>query len=136
MQNQYSTGLGKQSALIGIPVIMLIAGLYDHTDLLNTASQKTTAGNLANIVSNISVCILTFLWYRQDAAEQGFARTRAWDIGIIFITVAVVLPWYLFKTRGFKRGMASFARLLAFVVVGLVVPYLVGLSFPYAFAAS
>jgi cytochrome bd-type quinol oxidase subunit 2 len=131
MLNQQDSRNWKWIALIGIPAIMFFAGLLDHNDLLDTARDKTTLEHLASLVTNISVCILIFVWYRQDAAEHGFRRTRLWDIGVILVTSVVVLPWYLFKSRGLKEGLKSFIWLLAFVCLGLLAPYVAGLILPY-----
>lgn len=127
-----TTHHGKQIAWIGIPLAMFAGGLLDHDFLIDSSPLRTSWDRLWSFTINVSVCIFAFLWYRQDAAERGFRRNLAWDIGIILFTAVFVLPWYLFKSRGAKGGMISLGWLLAFVVVGLVIPYFVGLILPHA----
>lgn len=121
---------GKRLALIGIPLTMLVAGVVDQGDVMDPPIPKTAAASVLSAVLNILGCILTFLWYRQDAAEIGFKRTVYWDASIILFTVIIALPAYLFKSRGAGAGFVSFAKLLAFVVFGMLLPYAITLSLP------
>jgi len=130
IQKQYS----KQLALVCIPIIMFAAGLVDHGDIVTPPTPKTDLALLFSAVTNIFVCIMTFKWYSQDAVEKSFKRTRVWDWVIILPTVLIALPWYLFKTRGKKKGAISFILLALFSIFWLCVPYVTGLFLPDAFA--
>ncbi len=51
---------------------------------------------------------LVFCWYRLDAAERGYRRSRGLNIGVVAFGV-VVLPYYFFRSRGAKRGALATA---------------------------
>lgn len=51
---------------------------------------------------------LIFAWYHTDAKQRGYRRPTWLDMGIILIAI-VAMPYYLFRTRGFKGGLASTA---------------------------
>lgn len=131
MESRHSISYGKTITLIAISVVMFLGGIFDHWYFFDSTVQKTSLEHVVGGAVNIFVCILTFHWYCKDATEYSFHRTAAWNIGIILVTVVIVLPWYLFKSRGFKNGIWSFGQLLAFVLAGMILPYVAGLLLPY-----
>ena len=54
---------------------------------------------------------LIFWWYRLDSSQAGYKRTPWLNVGVIAIA-ALALPYYFFRSRGFKRG--SLATLVLF----------------------
>lgn len=63
---------------------------------------------------------LIFVWYHVDAKQRGYRRPAWLDAGIILAAV-VAMPYYLFRTRGFRRGLVSTALgLLLMIVTGLL----------------
>jgi hypothetical protein len=78
-------GLGFLDGVVG-------AWLYGNTPLPNRA-----------IVFVVANAFLAFLWFRLDSDQRSYRRTP-------FLTTAVVgisflaIPYYLFRTRGIRRG--------------------------------
>lgn len=61
---------------------------------------------------------LIFLWYRLDSNSLSFRRTRWLSLGIIAIAI-VALPYYLFLSRGLKRGLVALGwAVLVFLISG------------------
>jgi len=59
---------------------------------------------------------LIFLWYRLDARQAGYRRSRGLDVGILLLAL-VALPYYFFRSRGARRGaLATLGFLGAYVV--------------------
>ena len=64
--------------------------------------------------------ILVFWWYRLDTSQRGYRRTPWLNVGVIAIA-ALALPYYFFRSRGFKRGvLATLALLGAIVASGIL----------------
>lgn len=62
-----------------------------------------------------------YLWFYQDAAARGFARTSAWSAGIILLSVAAV-PLYLFNSRPSGQRLKAIASALGVFVLSIVLP--------------
>lgn len=60
----------------------------------------------ADVAFAVLGTFLIFAWYRIDARQRGYRRTAWLDIGVILLAV-VAMPYYFFRTRGFKGGLAS-----------------------------
>lgn len=61
---------------------------------------------------------LVFLWYRIDSEQRSFKRSPWLNIGVIAIAI-IALPYYFFRSRGFKGGaLATFLMLLVFIFSG------------------
>lgn len=69
---------------------------------------------------------LIFLWYRLDSNERSYKRSPWLSVSVVAIA-AIGLPYYLFRTRGFKRGLIAVVLallvLLANAVMGIVGQY-------------
>ena len=55
--------------------------------------------------------LLIFWWYRLDTTQLGYKRTPWLNIGIIAIAF-LALPYYFFRSRGFKKGLLATAIML------------------------
>lgn len=55
---------------------------------------------------------MIFAWYRRDANERGYRRSLGLNV-MMMATAIVTLPYYLFRTRGFSRGIAGTFLFLA-----------------------
>jgi hypothetical protein len=67
---------------------------------------------------------LVFVWYRNDSITRSFWPPRLLSVALAGATI-IALPYYLFRTRGFKGGVSAVGLLLLSVVlfgmwVGLV----------------
>jgi hypothetical protein len=58
---------------------------------------------------------LVFFWFRLDANERGYRRSPLLNISVIAIAL-VALPYYFFRSRGFKRGALATGCLLLVLV--------------------
>lgn len=58
---------------------------------------------------------LLFLWYHVDSEQRGYRRSGLLNVAVVCMA-AVALPYYLFRSRGARRGAA--ALLLALGGVG------------------
>jgi len=63
-----------------------------------------------------------FVWYRLDAEERGYPRSPLLNVGVIAITV-LALPYYLFRTRRFPRGLYATVAFLALGVAYSLLQY-------------
>ena len=69
----------------------------------------------SSVALSFLVLFLTFLWYRLDSDSRGFRRTPLLSAAIVGITI-LALPYYLFRTRGFRNG---FLDTLVVLLVGV-----------------
>lgn len=65
------------------------------------------------IVFAIAGALFAFLWVRMDAEQRNFQCSRFLATSIVGLTI-VALPYYLFRTRGFRKGCVG---VLAFLGV-------------------
>ena len=47
-----------------------------------------------------------FMWYRADSDNRTFRRTPLLSLGVVGLPI-VAIPYYLFRTRGFRHGALS-----------------------------
>jgi hypothetical protein len=57
----------------------------------------------STVAIGLVVLFFTFLWYRLDSDSRGFKRTPLLSMAVVGIAFLGV-PYYLFRTRGFRRG--------------------------------
>lgn len=100
--------------LIAMVTISGVVGLADGL-LVNGALLET-------IYIGALVCdlFLVFAWYRSDARWRSFRRSRALDICVIAF-MGVALPYYLFRSRGLRRGFLATAGAIAFMLASWLV---------------
>ena len=59
--------------------------------------------------------ITIFFWYRADAKQMSFQRPRWLDIAVLIFATGAI-PYYLIRSRGWKRGLLGLgAAILVFV---------------------
>ncbi|GAB3349287.1 hypothetical protein [Lysobacter tyrosinilyticus] len=57
---------------------------------------------------------LIFFWYRLDSTQLGYRRSPWLNVSVIALAI-VALPYYFFRSRGFKKGaIATGVMLLAY----------------------
>ena len=59
---------------------------------------------------------LIFAWYRLDSEKRGYPRTKWLNIAIVAIAL-LALPYYLIRSRGWKRGLVATAIMLLYLVI-------------------
>jgi hypothetical protein len=110
--------LGQESPWLLLAVSVLVGqigvGLY-------TAHEMDMPGPLWAIYYAIQLTALG-IWLERD--NRRLRVIRIWDIGFfLYLAWVIVIPYYLIKTRGLKRG---FLIMLAWVGA-YIVAYVVGL---------
>jgi hypothetical protein len=67
----------------------------------------------SSLAITIAALFLIFRWYQLDSDSREFKRTPLLSMAIIGVTILAV-PYYLFRTRGFRQGLlATLVVLLA-----------------------
>jgi amino acid transporter len=97
----------KTIVLLAFAVVSFIAGMVDQYFYPGVAFPPSA------IAYAIVGILLIFAWYRLDSDQRGYRRSIALNASVIAIAV-VGLPWYLFRSRGAKRGLI--ATLIAVVL--------------------
>ena len=112
--------------LTAIPVTGLALGV-----LSQFVRPGQVWGYLLLAVCGFAQSFLIFLWYRLDAQKRGFRRSKMLNTGIAGITT-LALPYYLFRSRGFLKGLAAivlalllFLGTLFMIIVGAAGSHLV-----------
>ena len=107
----------KTWTLVAYAALSLVTG---------AASQYVYPGRETTVFDYVSLpvfLLLTFLWYRLDAAERGYRRSSMLNIGVVGLT-AVALPYYFFKSRGAKGGLLATGGALLMLVLSGTLSYL------------
>ena len=68
-----------------------------------------------SLISTVIYGFIVYMWYRLDSDTRSYRRTRLLSVAVVGATV-LGLPYYLFRTRGFRRGARA---VLAFVLLVL-----------------
>lgn len=77
---------------------------------------------------------LVFWWYRIDSRQRGFRPPRGLSLVIVLLTI-VGLPYYLFKTRGFARGLLATGLFLGVIIANAVLVFAGASATYYLFQA-
>ena len=59
---------------------------------------------------------LLFYWYHLDAIQHSYRRSVFLNISVILIA-ALAMPYYLFRSRGFKKGFIATIGFFALIVL-------------------
>ncbi|MEM6998753.1 MAG: hypothetical protein AAF419_02815, partial [Pseudomonadota bacterium] len=78
--------------------IPFFAGLFDFA-FRNNQSSYLLYGSFITITTYFII----FAWYYYDSDIRGYKRTHLLNIFIIAVSIFSI-PYYLYKTRGFKKG--------------------------------
>ena len=71
---------------------------------------------LTDILFTVVATALLFIWYRADSDRLAYRRSIGLNVAVVFVS-AIAMPYYFFRSRGFKYG--SFATAL-FLIVAIV----------------
>lgn len=74
--------------------------------------------------SVLLLSIATFVWFREDSMRHSFRRSALWDSAFLGLTV-IVLPCYLLRSRGLKRGTLAIGVAIA-IYLGYVIAVVLG----------
>lgn len=64
--------------------------------------------------------LLLFFWYRVDSEQRSYKRSPWMNICIIGFAI-FAMPYYFFRTRGFKGGLIASVVMLLIFVAGAVI---------------
>ena len=68
-----------------------------------------------SVVLSIAALFVIFVWYRLDSDSRGYKRSPLLSVAVVGITI-FALPYYLFRTRGFRQGaLATLVMILVAV---------------------
>ena len=70
---------------------------------------------IINLLSALVTLGLIFAWYRLDARDLGYRRTALLNAMVIAVAL-IAVPYYLFRSRGFARGLRATGIFVAVVV--------------------
>jgi hypothetical protein len=93
----------KNPKLIVLALLML-AAFADGVSL-----QLTAPGEMfgpSDMVFTVIATLLIFIWYRFDSDERSYRRTPFLSVAIVALSF-LALPYYFYKSRGFRRGSVA-----------------------------
>lgn len=64
-----------------------------------------------DIIFMLASAFLIFAWYRIDSNQYGYKRSPFLNVAVVAIA-ALALPYYFFRSRGFRGGLAATALFL------------------------
>ena len=73
-------------------------------------------GSIGAFAGALLLSIATFTWFRADAFQRSFRRYPALDVAFVGLT-ALVLPYYLIKSRALKAGLVAIGGGLSIYVL-------------------
>ena len=72
-----------------------------------------------NPVLSLCCAILMFSWYYLDTDERAYRRTPLLNVMVVAAGI-IAIPWYLFRSRGARRGLRAFGLFLLVLLAWLV----------------
>ena len=102
----------KTAALVLLGAVSLVCPLVEMavTGQVDPLSPYSLAGTFLSL-------LLIFFWYHLDKQGRNYRAGRWMNAGML-VAVAIALPVYLIRSRGWKAGARS--SLLALVVFGVM----------------
>jgi hypothetical protein len=76
-------------------------------------------GSIGAVAGGLLLSIAAFTWFRADSFQRSFRRSAALDVAFIGLT-ALVLPYYLIRSRGLKTGLMAIGAGLSIYVLYLL----------------
>ena len=100
----------KPLAVLGFLVLSFISGIAGQYFYPGMDVAPTDLWLLPAFV------FLIFIWYRVDSTQRSYRRSPWLNVSIVLIAI-IALPYYFFRSRGFKGGLiATLVMLLVFVL--------------------
>jgi hypothetical protein len=76
-------------------------------------------GSIGAFAGVLILNIAAFTWYRADSFQRSFRRSSIFDIAFAGVT-ALVLPYYLIRSRGLRAGLMAIGAALSIYVAYLI----------------
>jgi drug/metabolite transporter (DMT)-like permease len=90
--------------------------------------QQRTTPRVFDLVFAVVFMIVSYTWYRQDAAKRQYQGSSLMG-GAIVLFSAIAVPIYIYKSRRVGERKASFMRLLRFFGLCILASVLLGIAF-------
>lgn len=102
----------KKRILILMLLVMVADGYSDATYASRGLQQPVEW----TLPLTLFFSFLTFLWYRRDSDDVGYARSRGLNIAIILAS-PISVPYYLVRSRPQGRKLMAVARCAGFALL-------------------
>jgi len=112
----------KTTVLLLIATLSLVSGAVGGA--FATGIVSASIAQPLQIVLVLLSTLLVFAWYRLDSDARGYRRSLMLNAGVIGMS-ALALPYYFFRSRGFKGGLLA-TVLCALTLVGMMSLTVVG----------
>lgn len=114
-ENVPSNERGKLNILIGILVLTVVSTIASWL-----ASNNEPLYGAITIFSAVGYAVGVLLWCQIDSRERDIPLGPGFRILVLLIAILAV-PYYLFQSRGFKKGMISLGFALVFFLLIILV---------------
>lgn len=75
-------------------------------------------GSIGAITAGLFLSAATFEWFRADSYQRSFRGSATLDFAFVGLT-AIVLPYYLIKSRGLRAGLKATAAGLSIYLLNI-----------------
>lgn len=100
---------------IFVVAIMLFGAIFeDHRGI----------SRVVDVMGTLGLNILAFAWCRIDSRERGYKLHRYFSYAVVILGTLALL-YYLFRSRGFRRGLVSTGWLVLYILLCLVAALIV-----------
>ena len=72
--------------------------------------------SIGAVAGGLLLSIAAFMWFREDSFQRSFRRSPTLDVAFVGLT-ALVLPYYLIRSRGLKAGLGAIGAGLSIYVL-------------------
>jgi hypothetical protein len=75
--------------------------------------------SIGSLAGGLLLSIAAFVWFRADSFQRSFRRSPTLDVAFVGLT-ALVLPYYLIRSRGLKAGLMAMGAALSIYALYLL----------------
>jgi multisubunit Na+/H+ antiporter MnhB subunit len=111
----------KRRILIGWMAFSLLTGIV-QVALIGVVGPDVSI--VLILAETIGFGILILAWCKADSDERGEDLSSGWKFMLVFLGV-LTLTAYLFKSRGFARGLLAVGYSLAFILGNFIFDYMI-----------
>lgn len=114
--------MSSKQVLIAMGVIALLGGIVGGW-VANEPPNIQRNVLFTNMAIN---CLMVLLWFRADAFEHSYERSRLLTVGVLGLGL-VFVPWYLWRSRQGRNRVRALSYFALALVAALVIPGLGGI---------
>jgi len=104
-----------RSKAVALALLALVSFFGPFLEMLVTG--RVEPYGTWEIVETLVALALVFWWYHVDKDQHGYQAGPLMNGGMLLV-MALAMPIYLIRSRGWKRGMLAIAIAAAFAAVG------------------